>query len=91
MVRHIPGVLARTLQGRENSETDPGIVVKGVLPDGSINGDGVNDVSVPPRLLPQLRQPGGRIDDASYLKLREVRLGYKLPTEPHEPPRVLER
>ncbi len=76
------GVLARTMKGRENSETDPGIVVKGVLPDGSMNGDGVNDVSVTAQ--DYYHNWWGKqtyaVDDASYLKLREVRLGYKLPT-----------
>jgi len=75
------GVLARTMQGRENSETDPGIVVDGILPDGSVNGDGVNDVSVTSQ--DYFHNWWGKqtyaVDDASYMKLREVRLGYKLP------------
>ncbi len=74
------GVLARTLKGRENSETDPGIVVKGVLPDGSINGDGVNDVSVTAQDYYHNTNAYWMIDDAGFLKLREVRLGYRLPT-----------
>ena len=42
------GVLESTLRGRENDFCDPGIVVEGYLPDGSWNGDGVNDVTVCP-------------------------------------------
>ena len=90
------GVLESTLLGRENDSgtgigpvgptgspigCDPGIVVNGVLPDGSINGDGQNDV----RTCPQAyfhgnfgNQESG-IDDASYIKLREVRLGFSIP------------
>ncbi len=76
------GVLESTLRGREVDFCDPGIVVDGVLPDGSINGDGVNDMSVCPQDYFG-RNYGineASIDDASYLKLREVRVGYELPT-----------
>lgn len=75
------GVLESTLLGRENDFCDPGVVVAGVLPDGSINGDGVNDVSVCPETHfggNYGKQEAG-ISDASYIKLREVRLGYQLP------------
>ncbi|MCG6988883.1 MAG: SusC/RagA family TonB-linked outer membrane protein [Gemmatimonadetes bacterium] len=75
------GVLASTLRGRENDWNDPGIVERGVLPDGSVNGDGANDVSVTAedyfRGLSDNRESA--ILDASYVKLREVRLGYTLP------------
>jgi TonB-linked SusC/RagA family outer membrane protein len=75
------GVLKSTLRGRENDFCDPGIVVDGVLPDGSLNGDGVDDVSVCPQSYfgrNYGNQESG-IFDATYIKLRELRLGYELP------------
>jgi TonB-linked SusC/RagA family outer membrane protein len=76
------GVLASTLRGREKDFCDPGIVVSGVLPDGSVNGDGVNDVTVCPEdyFHSNFGNHEASIADASYLKLREVRLGYRLPS-----------
>jgi len=75
------GVLEETLLGRENDWNDPGVLVRGVLPDGTVNGEGGVDV----RRLSQDyfesmygNQEFG-ISDASYIKLREVRLGYELP------------
>ena len=76
------GVLESTLRGRETDFCDPGIVVDGILPDGSRNGDGTNEVSVCPQDYFG-RNAGineASIDDASYIKLREVRVGYELPT-----------
>jgi TonB-linked SusC/RagA family outer membrane protein len=75
------GVLNETLRGRENDFCDPGIVVPGVLPDGSVNGDGVADVTVCPEdyFHRNFGIPEAGIIDASYLKLREVRLSYQLP------------
>ncbi len=75
------GVLKSTLRGRENDFCDPGIVVKGVLPDGSINGDGVNDVTVCPQSYfgRNYGNQAAGIFDATYIKLRELRLGYQLP------------
>jgi hypothetical protein len=71
------GVLESSLRGREVDFCDPGIIVDGILPDGSRNTSvavcpedyfgrnyGINEAS---------------IDDASYIKLREVRVGYELP------------
>jgi TonB-linked SusC/RagA family outer membrane protein len=75
------GVLESTLRGRENDFCDPGIVVEGYLPDGSWNGDGVNDVTVCPETYfgrNYGNQEAG-IDDATYIKLRELRLAYELP------------
>ncbi|MGD2216932.1 MAG: SusC/RagA family TonB-linked outer membrane protein [Gemmatimonadales bacterium] len=75
------GVLEETLVGRENDFCDPGVNVRGVLPDGSINGDGVDDAYACPQDF-----YGGvwgsqeaSIFDASYVKLRELRIGYDLP------------
>jgi len=75
------GVLESSLRGREEDFCTPGIVVDGVLPDGSINGDGVNDVTVCPQSYfgSNYGNQEASIDDATYLKLREVRLGYELP------------
>lgn len=75
------GVLESTLRGRENDFCDPGIVVEGYLPDGTWNGDGVDDQTVCPETYfgrNYGNQEAG-IDDATYLKLREVRLAYDLP------------
>jgi hypothetical protein len=75
------GVLEETLQGRENDFCDPGIVVPGVLPDGSVNGDGVSDVTACPE--DYFHRNFGNHEtgmvDASYLKLRELRLSFQLP------------
>ncbi|MGH7464705.1 MAG: TonB-dependent receptor domain-containing protein, partial [Longimicrobiales bacterium] len=76
------GVLESSLLGREVDHCDPGIVVDGVFEDGSVNGDGVDDITVCP--ISYFGQNFGNneasIDDASYIKLREVRLGYTLPS-----------
>ena len=72
------GVLQSTLRGREIDFCDPGIIVDGILPDGSAN----TNVSVCPEDYFG-RNYGineASIDDASYIKLREVRIGYQLPT-----------
>ena len=75
------GVLQSSLQGREIDFCDPGIVVGGILPDGSRNGDGANEVMVCPQdyFGRNFGINAASIDDASYIKLREVRLGYELP------------
>ncbi len=74
------GVLARTMNGRQTSEDAPGIVVKGVLPDGSVNGV---DRTVTATAMDYYHNwwsaNSYAVDDATYMKLREVRLGYKLP------------
>jgi TonB-linked SusC/RagA family outer membrane protein len=75
------GVLESTLRGRENDFNDPRIVVPGILPDGSVNGDGVADVATTSEGYFH-RNFGNHetgIIDASYLKLRELRLSYELP------------
>ncbi len=74
------GVLASTMRGRTTSESAPGIVVKGVLPDGSINGV---DKNISVTSMDYFHNWWGKqslaVQDASYLKLREMRLGYNLP------------
>jgi hypothetical protein len=76
------GVLESTLRGRETDWCDPGIVVEGVLPDGSVNGDGTNDVTACPMdyFHANFGNHEASIVDASYLKLRELRLAYQLPS-----------
>ncbi|UCC73620.1 MAG: SusC/RagA family TonB-linked outer membrane protein [Gemmatimonadota bacterium] len=75
------GVLQSSIPGRENDWDDPGVLVRGVLPDGSINGE---DVEV--RVLAQDYYEGiwskhsESILDATYVKLRELRIGYELPS-----------
>ncbi|MGH7502630.1 MAG: SusC/RagA family TonB-linked outer membrane protein [Longimicrobiales bacterium] len=75
------GVLESTLRGRATDICEPGIVVPGVLPDGSVNGDGVNDVTVCPQdyFHANFGNQEAGISEASYIKLREVRLGYQIP------------
>lgn len=75
------GVLESSLRGREEDWCTPGIVERGVLPDGSINGDGTDDVVVCPQsyFARNFGNHEASIDDASFVKLREVRLGYELP------------
>lgn len=75
------GVLESSLRGREEDFCTPGITAPGVLPDGSINGDGVDDITVCPQIYfeGQYGNQEAGIDDASYIKLRELRLGYQLP------------
>jgi TonB-linked SusC/RagA family outer membrane protein len=73
------GVLESTLRGRENDFCDPGIIVDGLLPDGTRN---TTEAVCPQSYFG--RNYGiheASIDDASYIKLREVRLGYELPSE----------
>ena len=75
------GVLESTIMGREVDFCDPGIVVNGILPDGSVNGDGIDDKTVCPESYfgRNYGNQASGIDDATYVKLREVRLGYSLP------------
>jgi TonB-linked SusC/RagA family outer membrane protein len=76
------GVLQSTIRGRENDWCDPGIVVRGVLPNGQVNGEGGNEVKVCPEnyFARNFGNQEAGIDDASYIKLREVRIGYQLPS-----------
>ncbi len=87
------GVLASTLNGRTVSESDPGLVVKGVLPKGTlmpdstklteptVNGGSAGTIAV--TSMDYYHNWWGNqaqaVVDASYVKLRQVRLGYKLP------------
>ena len=75
------GVLTSSLRGRETDYCDPGVVVQGILPDGSRNGDGTNEVNLCPQEFfgRNFGINEAAIDDASYVKVREVRIGYELP------------
>ena len=73
------GVLESSLEGREDDFCEPGMIVDGILPDGSQN----TDVSVCPQAYfgrnYGIQESG--ISDATYIKLREARLGFELPSE----------
>jgi hypothetical protein len=74
------GVFASTLKGREVDWNDPGIVVKGVVD----NGDGTYSPNTETVLAQDYFENGYYINeasvyDASFVKLREVSLGYTLP------------
>jgi hypothetical protein len=71
------GVLEETLQGRESDVCEPGIVVPGVLPDGSVN---TKSVCPQDYYHNNFGNHEAGIFDASYLKLREMRLGYQIPS-----------
>ena len=43
------GVLESSLLGRTTDFCEPGIVVQGILPDGSLNGDGTTEVITCPQ------------------------------------------
>jgi TonB-linked SusC/RagA family outer membrane protein len=71
------GVLESSLEGRDNDFCDPGVLVDGIrLSDGQPNTT---------RVCPETYFGGlyniheSAIYDASYVKLREVKLGYQLP------------
>ncbi len=80
------GVLTSSLEGREVDWDDPGVLVHGVFGpgttnEGQINGENGLDV----RLNAQdywetaYGKHSESILDATYLKLRELRIGYELP------------
>jgi hypothetical protein len=71
------GVLESSLRGRENGPCDPGIVVDGIHSDGTQNTSTVCPESYFGSLY-GIHEAA--IFDATYVKLREVRFGYQLPT-----------
>jgi TonB-linked SusC/RagA family outer membrane protein len=71
------GVLAQTLKGREVDWNNPGVVVKGIDDvTGQPNTTNVTTEQYLQNIFP-VNEP--YIYDASYVKLREVRLGLDLP------------
>lgn len=71
------GVLEETLRGRENGPCDPGIVFDGVTSTGE-----ANDQTICPQDYFEgiFNNHERGIVDASYVKLREARLGFVVPT-----------
>jgi TonB-linked SusC/RagA family outer membrane protein len=74
------GVLASTLKGREVDWDDPGVIAKGVQE----NADGTYSPNTTPVLAQYFYENTyyineAHIYDASFVKLREVSLGYTLP------------
>lgn len=71
------GVLTTSLRGREDGVCDPGVLVEGVREsDGAANTNRVCPISYFGGLY-GLHE--AHIYDASYVKLREMKLGYRLP------------
>lgn len=73
------GVLAASLRGRENGQTlaeGGGLIVDGVNADGSVNTTKVTAQAYFNSLF-QLHE--ANMVDASFVKLREARLGYNVP------------
>jgi TonB-linked SusC/RagA family outer membrane protein len=72
------GVLESSLKGRENDWDDPGVTVDGI----DVNTGAPNDVTITAEEFYQSFFPATEpyVYDASYVKLREVRLGFDLPT-----------
>lgn len=66
------GVLEETLEGRED-----GLLIKGVNEDGTPNSTRVSTEDYSHSLF-EIHEPF--IYDASFIKLRELKLGYTLPT-----------
>jgi hypothetical protein len=89
------GIIAETLEGRENPEDGydlslpgNGVIGEGVVPitdaNGAITGYKQNDVKLSAREWHTTITLGRRVVepmmfDASYVKLRELKLGYTLP------------
>ncbi|HUE76841.1 MAG TPA: SusC/RagA family TonB-linked outer membrane protein [Longimicrobiales bacterium] len=71
------GVLTTSLRGREDGVCDPGVLVEGVREsDGAVNTNRVCPINYFGGLY-GLHE--AHIYDASYVKLREMKLGYRLP------------
>ena len=71
------GVLASSLRGREVDWNNPGIVVQGVdINTGTANTTNVRSEVYFQSIFPVIEP---YVYDGSYVKLREVRLGYDLP------------
>ncbi|HEY0972323.1 MAG TPA: SusC/RagA family TonB-linked outer membrane protein [Gemmatimonadales bacterium] len=72
------GVLEESVRGREVSWNDPGLVVEGVNDDGSPNTTNVTAEDYWGSLY-GIHE--AHVFDASWIKLRELRLGYRVPSE----------
>jgi hypothetical protein len=71
------GVLENTVRGREVDWNNPGIVVEGVNADGSPNTTTITAEKYYHGLFGFTER---YVYDAGYVKLREVRLSYNLPS-----------
>lgn len=72
------GVLAETTKGRENDWNDPGVVVQGIdVATGQPNTTAITAEEYYHGLFGYTER---YVYDASYVKLRELRLGYNLPS-----------
>jgi len=72
------GVLAETTKGRENDWNDPGVVVQGIdVATGQPNTTAITAEEYYHGLFAYTER---YVYDASYVKLRELRLGYNLPS-----------
>ena len=72
------GVLANTLKGREKDWNDPGIVVDGIDVDTGLPN--TTNVTAEEFYHNTFSDTERFVYDAGYVKLREVRLSYNLPT-----------
>jgi TonB-linked SusC/RagA family outer membrane protein len=72
------GVLGNTLEGRENDWNSPGVVVKGITE--STGQPNTSTVTSEQYFQSFFRLHERYTYDASYTKLRELRIGYELPT-----------
>ena len=72
------GVLEETLEGREVDWNNPGLVVRGVNADGSPNTTNITARDYNHSLY-GIHE--AHVFDASWIKLRELRVGYRVPGE----------
>ncbi|MFP4623150.1 MAG: SusC/RagA family TonB-linked outer membrane protein [Gemmatimonadota bacterium] len=85
MFGNYAGVLDTSLRGRENGPCDPGLVVPNTVyqdEDGNyVENSGANAVTVCPELYNHALyyNDEAHIFDASYVKLREAKLGFRVP------------
>ncbi len=71
------GVLANTIKGRENDWNDPGITVKGI--DVATGQPNTTTITAEEYYHNLFGYTENYVYDASYVKLRELRLSYNLP------------
>jgi TonB-linked SusC/RagA family outer membrane protein len=72
------GVLGNTLEGRENDWNSPGVIVAGI--DEATNQPNTIGVTSEEYFQNFFRLHERYVYDASYTKLRELRIGFELPT-----------
>jgi hypothetical protein len=72
------GVLANTINGRQNDWNDPGLVIKGI--DADTHEANTTKVTAEDYYQSLFENGEAFLYDDSYVKLREVRIGYDLPS-----------